>query len=72
VQASWRVVSNKPQNLLVTFESTGHVKIILSDAKQLRKFQNTIVRDNVFINADLTKALFVCLLFNGTSAQKGH
>jgi len=51
-----KVVNNKSQNLLVTLESIDHVKTILSDAKQLRKSHNHFVRENVYINADLTKA----------------
>lgn len=51
-----KVVNNKTQNLLVTLESVEHVRIILSNAKQLRSSNNNFVRDNMFINADLTKA----------------
>ncbi len=47
---------NKPQNLLVTLDSVDHVKIILANAKQLRNSDNLFVRNNMFINADLTKA----------------
>jgi hypothetical protein len=47
---------NKTQSLLVTFDSTDHVKAILSDARILRKSHSDYVRANVFINADLTQA----------------
>ena len=49
-------VADKTQSLLVTLDSVDHVKIILSDAKKLRKSLNNFVQTNVFINADLTKA----------------
>jgi hypothetical protein len=49
-------VTNKTQSLLVTLDSTDHAKTILSDAKLLRKSHNDFVRENVFINADLTQA----------------
>jgi hypothetical protein len=51
-----KATADKPQNLLVSLESTDHVKCILSNAKQLRKSVNDCVRDNVYINPDLTKA----------------
>lgn len=48
--------ADKPQNLLVTLESLDHVNVILSNAKQLRSSHNDLVRANVYINSDLTKA----------------
>ena len=51
-----KVVPDKSQSLLVTLESLDHANIIQSNAKILRKSVNDFVRDNVFINADLTKA----------------
>ena len=51
-----KVIPEKSQSLLVTLESLDHANIIQSNAKILRKSVNDFVRDNVFINADLTKA----------------
>lgn len=51
-----KVVAEKTQNLVVTLESSDHVKSMLSNAKQLRSSNNNFVRNNIFINADLTKA----------------
>jgi hypothetical protein len=51
-----KMVTDKSQSLLVTLESSDHANIIQSNAKQLRRSGNDFVRDNVFINADLTKA----------------
>ena len=40
------------QNLLVSLYSLDHVKLILSNAKQLRSSVNQFISENVFINAD--------------------
>jgi hypothetical protein len=49
-------IVNKTQSLLVTLDSLDHVNIVKSNAKQLRRSVNDFVRENIFINADLTKA----------------
>lgn len=51
-------VSSTPkiQPLLVTLKDADQAKCIISSARQLRRSSISSVRDNVFINANLTKA----------------
>lgn len=48
--------SVKVQPLLVNVKNADHAKQIVSSARQLRKSAVPLVRDNVFINPNLTKA----------------
>lgn len=44
------------QPLLVNVRNTDHAKLIISSARQLRRSSVPLIRDNVFINPNLTKA----------------
>ena len=44
------------QPLLVVCSTTDDAQFILSNAKRLRKSNNSLVRDHIYINPDLTKA----------------
>jgi len=48
--------SVKVQPILVNVKNTDHVKQIVSSARQLRVSAVPLIRDNVFINPNLTKA----------------
>jgi len=45
----------KVQPILVNFKNADHAKQINSSARHLRKFAVNLVRDNVFINPNVTK-----------------
>jgi hypothetical protein len=44
------------QPLLVNVKNPGHAKVIISSARRLRQSTVSVIRDNVFINANQTKA----------------
>jgi hypothetical protein len=48
--------STKIQPLLVSVQNPDHAKLIISSARQLRQSVVPVIRDNVFINANLTRA----------------
>ena len=48
--------AGKIQPLLVALRSTDEAKLLIELARQLRHSTNTYVRDNVYINANLTRA----------------
>jgi len=50
----WIPVMNHPQKLLVTLRSTDDVTSVLSAAKQLRQSADSVVRDLVYINKDMS------------------
>jgi len=48
--------SSKIQPLLVSVKNLDQAKMIISSARQLRHSNVSVIRNNVFINANLTKA----------------
>jgi len=61
--ATWRHVypssaipSSEIQPLLVSVKNPDQAKIIISSARRLRQSNVSVIRNNVFINANLTKA----------------
>jgi len=48
--------STKIQSLLVYLKNPDHTKTIILSARRLRQSTVSLIRDNVFINANLTKA----------------
>jgi len=48
--------SNKIQPLLVHVNNVDHAKQIISSARQMRQYIASLVRDNVYINQNVTKA----------------
>jgi hypothetical protein len=54
--ASLSSSSTKTQPLLVNLKNPDHTKTIISSARRLRQSTASVIRDNVFINPNLTKA----------------
>lgn len=47
---------NKPRPLLISMRTPSQAQQLITQAKQLRRSQNQLVRDNVYINRNQTKA----------------
>lgn len=50
-----RVMNGRCQPILVSLSSAEHASQLLSSAKKLRRSANALIKDNVYINAHLTK-----------------
>ena len=51
-----RKTEGKTQNLLISLSSVDEASYLISNARHLRRWNNEFVRNNVYINADLTPA----------------
>jgi len=51
-----RKIDGKTQNILVSLSSADEASYLISNARHLRRSNNEFVRQNVYINADLTPA----------------
>ena len=49
-------IDGKTQNVLAVLSSTNDVSYLISNARLLRQSRNDFVRNNIYINADLTPA----------------